>query len=156
MLYSALQFAYKSSSAHRAALFRRGQSMKKLLVIVAALFAVHAYAGGASIMVCESMTPCRVPLAYDAPSLTFDTNAAGLVAVDVNLWLSQGCSGDPDMSMSLSDEEVPDAGHWNFVIFDWAIFPDGTDYSVQWTIDGCPATDCINGTTGTSPDICEL
>jgi hypothetical protein len=130
--------------------------MKKLFAIIAALFAVHAYAGGGSIMICESMTACRVTLLYNAPSLTFDTNARGFVDVDVNLWLSHGCSGDPDMSMSLSREEVPDAGHWNFVIFDWAIFPDGTDYSVQWTIDGCAATDCIDATTGTSPDICQL
>jgi hypothetical protein len=58
--------------------------------------------------------------------------------------------------MSLPDSPITDTGHWSLAIFDWAVFPDGTDFSIQWTIDGCPSTACVNGTTGSSPDICQL
>jgi len=159
VLYSALQFAYKSSSAHRAALFQRGQFMKKLFAIIAALFAVHANAGGGSIVVCDSMAICRVPppyMDYDALVLSFSSTAGGTINSTTNFWLSQDCQGDPDASLQLLDSPIPSAGYWILPLDAWAIYPDGTDFSIQWTIDGCPATDCINGTMGSSPDICQF
>jgi hypothetical protein len=133
--------------------------MKKLVAVAAVLFAFHAYAGGGSILVCESMTVCRFPPPYqdyDTPALTFDTTAGGFIDVSVNLWLSQDCQGDPDASMQQLNEQVLSAGTWYFSVDNWAVYSDGTDYSIQWTIDGCPSTDCINGTTGSSPDICQF
>jgi hypothetical protein len=132
--------------------------MKKLVSVAAVLFAVHAYAGGGSIMICESMTVCRFPPPYedyDTPGLTFDTIAGGFINVGVALWLSPDCLGDPDNSIQQPRIQVIDAGHWNFSIDNWAVYPDGTNYSIQWTIDGCQPTDCVNGTTGSSPDICQ-
>jgi len=132
--------------------------MNKLFAIIAALFAVHAYAGGGSIVVCESMTACRFPppvFPMDVPALSFDAISDGIVDISANLWLSSDCQGDPDASMSFPGQSISGAGQWFIEVDSWQL-PDGTDFSIQWTIDGCPTTDCVNGTTGMLPDICQL
>jgi hypothetical protein len=131
--------------------------MKKLVAVAAVLFAVQVYGGG--IVVCESMTACRRPppyLQYDTPTLTFTTIEGGTINVSVNFWPSEDCAGDPDASVDLPDSPVIGAGYWILSMDDWATNPDGTVFSIQWTIDGCPATACINGTTGKSPEVCQL
>jgi hypothetical protein len=133
--------------------------MKKLIAVGAALFAVHAYAGGGSIVVCESMTGCRLPPPYrdyDTPTLTFNSTDGGSINITTNLWLSPDCQGDPDFTLQFLDSPIPSAGYWIFPMDSWAIYPDGTDFSIQWTIDGCPTMDCLDGTMGSSPDICQL
>jgi len=106
-----------------------------------------------SIADCKSMTPCRFPSGYEEFALTFDTDSPGYIDLGVYLWLSPDCVGDPDDGAFFPQEEVPDAGHWNFIMADW-IYPKGTDYSIVWTIDDC-ATTCVNGTTGSTPDLCQ-
>src|SRR5262249_41323239 len=69
--------------------------------------------------------------------------------------LSSDCQGDPDASMSFPGQSISGAGQWFIEVDSWQL-PDGTDFSIQWTIDGCPSTDCVNGTTGMLPDICQL
>jgi hypothetical protein len=133
--------------------------MKKVVSVAAALFAVHAWAGGGSIVICESMTACRLRLPnleYDIPTLAVNTTSGGTINTTANFWLSQDCIGDPDATVELLGSPIPSEGYWILTMDDWAIYPDGTDFSVQWTIEGCPSTKCINGTTGTSPDMCQL
>ncbi len=131
--------------------------MKKLVTVAAVLFAVQVYGGG--IVVCESMTACRLRVPNperDIPTLTIDTTSGGTINTRASFWLSPDCMGDPDASVQLLDSPIPSEGHWFLPITDWAIYPNGTDFSVQWTIEGCPSTECVNGTTGTSPDMCQL
>lgn len=131
--------------------------MRKLVAVATVLIAVHANAGSGSIVVCESMTVCRLRVTYqeyDIPTLTFNTSSGGAINTTANFWLSQDCSGDPDASFQLVDSPIPNAGYWVLPIDDWGVYPNGTDFSIQWTIDGCPTTACINGTTGSSPELC--
>jgi len=131
--------------------------MKRLISVTAVLLAFQVYGGG--IVVCESMTACRLPppyLQYDTPTLTFNTTDSGTINVNVNFWLSEDCSGDPDDSVELPNSPILGAGYWILPIDNWSVYPDGTVFSIQWTIDGCPSTACINGTTGKSPDVCQL
>ncbi len=131
--------------------------MKKLVAVATVLFAVQVYGGG--IVVCDSMTACRRPppyLQYDTPTLTFTTTDRGSINVSVNFWLSEDCIGDPDAAVDLPDLVVPGAGYWLLSLDDWAVNPDGTVFSIQWAIDGCPSTACINGATGKSPEVCQL
>jgi hypothetical protein len=131
--------------------------MKNFVSLAAVLFAVHAYAQG-SIVICESMTVCRFPppiFPMDVPALSFDTTSDGSVNISVDFWLSAGCQGAPDSSMAFPGQSISGAGQWFIEVDNWQ-YLDGIDFSIQWTIDGCPTTACVNGTTGISPDICQL
>ena len=131
--------------------------MGRLISVAAVLFAVQASAGG--IVVCESMTPCRMPppyLRYDTPALTFGTTDSGTIHYTVNLWLSENCSGSPDATVEAPKSPIDGAGYWFLPVDRWAVYPDGTAFSIQWGIDGCPPMDCVNGMTGSSPEVCQF
>jgi len=126
--------------------------MNKLFAIIAALFAVHAYAQ--SVVVCESLNSCRTPPPpYEVPALNMDTSDGGPVQVTVNFWYSHGCQGDPDL-VSDMNLPFPYASTWAVNYLDPGAMDDGTEYSIIWMVDECPATDCTDGTISAAPDIC--
>ena len=127
----------------------------KLVSLVAVLFAMQAYADGS--IICESMTTCRAPpmtvYQYEVPVLAFDATGPTPITLTANVWWTSGCPGAPDLSFP-GTGDVPDAGHW-YSAPDTGSRPDGTNYSIQWTIDGCPPLDCMDGIIGSVPDICQ-
>jgi len=131
--------------------------MKKLLGVVVTLMTVPAL-GGDSPIVCESMTPCRAPPftieSYEVPALAFDTTDATPITMTAQVWWSTGCPGDADAVYG-GDGFVPDAGHW-YLEADIGKDPGFVDYSIQWTIDGCPTLDCIDGSIGSAPEECKF
>ena len=128
--------------------------MKKLISVAVAV--LLPYVPAFADVVCESMVVCRVPsppLDYESNFLAVDVTSAGPVSFTVNYWGSQGCVGDPDQIIPL-DFDIPRPGHWGLPL-DFGPQDDGTPYSVIWQTDGCVPTNCVNGTIGSTPDICE-
>jgi hypothetical protein len=127
--------------------------MKKLLAVISALVAAQSYAQS---VVCESMTICRTPppvsADYEVPGLSFDTQDSGYVDFFAYVWMSNGCQGDPDSTSEISGTLPP--GHWTANL-DLGPLDDGTQYSVIWMFDGCPATACVDGMVGYMPDECQ-
>src|SRR5215472_17225167 len=123
--------------------------MKKLLGVVVALMTAPA-SGGDLLFDCKSMTTCRLPagsvLPYEVPALAFEALGPTDIASTANLWWASGCPGDPDIT-DVESGYVPSAGLW-YLGVDIDEQPDGTEYSIQWTIDGCPTLDCVDGVIG--------
>jgi hypothetical protein len=134
-----------------------GVVMKKLFGITPLLFALSVCAGDFAV-VCESMTPCRAPPftieSYEVPALAFDTTDATPITTAALVWWSAGCPGDADAVYG-GDGFVPGAGHW-YLEADIGKDPSFVDYSIQWTIDGCPTLDCVDGTIGSAPEECKF
>jgi len=130
--------------------------MMRLLGLLS-FFGTVVHAGG-SIVDCGSVTVCRIPPPfedYDTPAVSFYTNSGGTIDISADLWLTPDCPNDPDASAFFPSQDIPSDGQWFMANTDW-LFPDGTEFSIQWTIGDCSITDCTNGTTGKSPDICNL
>jgi hypothetical protein len=126
--------------------------MKSLFAIAAVLIAVQTQ--GQSVVVCESINSCRTPPPpYEVPALNMDTTDGGPVQVTVNFWYSHGCKGDPDL-VSNMNLAIPYASTWAVNYLDPGPLEDGSEYSIIWMVDDCPATACNDGTISVSPDIC--
>jgi hypothetical protein len=131
--------------------------MKKLLGVVVALLTVPAW-GGDLLIDCKSLIACRFPagwvLPYEIPGLAFQALGPTDYTVTANFWWASGCPGDPNI-IDGGSGYVPGAGLW-YEGIDIDKQPDGTEYSIQWTIDGCPTLDCVDGVIGSTPDECPL
>jgi hypothetical protein len=127
--------------------------MKKVVSVAAALFALETHSQ--SIVVCDSLASCREPAPpYEVAALTMETTDGGMVGMTVNFWYSHGCQGDPDIVSDIS-LSIPYSSIWGVNYLDPGPLPDGTEYSIIWMADDCPATDCRDGTIATDPDICQ-
>jgi hypothetical protein len=129
--------------------------MKNLLGVIAAFGALHVGAEEKSSVDCESLMVCRAPPftlePYEVPALGFSTTFTAEIAVNADVWWTVDCPDDPDATF-FDSGEVP-AGSW-YQGADIGEQPKGTQYSIQWTITGCPTLDCVNGTIGSEPDVC--
>ncbi len=130
--------------------------MKKLLGVIAAFCSLHVGAEEISSSVdCESLMVCRgLPLTfepYEVPALAFDTVFKAKITITADVWWIADCAGDPDASY-LAGGVVP-PGSW-YQDADIGEQPKGTEYSIEWTITGCPTLPCVNGIIGSEPEIC--
>ena len=123
--------------------------MKRLVAVAAVLFALETHSQ--TIVLCDSLTSCRVPAPpYEVAALTMDTVDGGMVQMTVNFWYSHGCQGDPDLVTNLN-LPIPYSSTWEVNYLDPGPLPDGTEYSIIWSVDDCPSTACTDGTIATNP-----
>ena len=132
--------------------------MKSAILTVVLLSALQADAAKGSAVDCESLTPCRAPPftieSYEVPALALDTTDSTPITMTALVWWSSGCPGDPD-AIYYDEGTIPAAGHW-YLEADIGDDPRVVDYSIQWSIEGCPILDCVDGTLGSAPDVCKF
>jgi len=86
------------------------------------------------------------------PAVHFQLAADQVVHIEADVWNGLGCPGQPfatatgDLPLSAGDDIV-------FVQF-MPPMPDGAAISLQWRVDGCAQTACLNYILGQTPALC--
>jgi hypothetical protein len=98
------------------------------------------------------------------PAVVFTLNTPGSVALQVGLWErppdpisgdpgNLDCSGDVDDAIMGTLTFTVTGPVLVYIIFNPSLMT-GDTLSLEWIVDACPITDCVNFNYGISPDAC--